>query len=159
MTAGRPTKYDPRYCEDIIDHMSMGGSIEGFGAYIGDKYKDRSLAVSKMTIFEWFKVHPEFLEAKEIGLSYSRKFYDDMGNSGMAGQLKRIVKEIYHPESGRKEVKYAAAYFNDKAWAMNMKNRFGWKDRTELEHSNPDGSMKPQVIITMPDNGKSIKNE
>lgn len=55
---GRPTKYKPEYCEDIIayfhDHQGFP-TIEGFAVYECDVDPD--------TIVNWTKNHPEFFGA------------------------------------------------------------------------------------------------
>ena len=51
---GRPSKYDPRYCEMVIEDMSKGYSLTAFAGLIG---------VNRDTIHEWTKEHPEFSEA------------------------------------------------------------------------------------------------
>ena len=51
MPAGRPSKYSPAYCEEIVNFCSEGGSITAFAGEIG---------VDRDTISEWAKVHPEF---------------------------------------------------------------------------------------------------
>jgi hypothetical protein len=61
--AGAPTKYREEYCQDVIDHMSGGGSIEAFGAYLTEKYEDKSLRVHRDTVNEWTHVHPLFSDA------------------------------------------------------------------------------------------------
>lgn len=153
---GALTKYNKKYCNDLIKHLKKGGSLESFGAYIGEQYGDE-YAVSPSTVFNWLEEFPDFLEAREIGLSYSRKFYEDVGNSGMTGQLRRIAKEVILP-NGKTEKHYAPASFNERVWTINMKNRFGFKDKMETEISNPDGSIMPNVTINIPSNGKEKKD-
>jgi hypothetical protein len=48
---GRPSKYDPAYCEQVVTFCAAGYSITGFAGSIG---------VDRDTISEWGKVHPEF---------------------------------------------------------------------------------------------------
>lgn len=54
---GRPTKYDPAYCEQIIACMARGYSKTAFAGEIG---------VSRDTVVEWAKVHDEFSVAVKI---------------------------------------------------------------------------------------------
>lgn len=55
---GRPSKYKPEYCQMIIDHMAEGASMTSFAAEID---------VSRETISEWGRVHPEFSVAIKKG--------------------------------------------------------------------------------------------
>lgn len=48
---GRPSKYDPAYCDMLVEHMSQGASATSFAAEID---------VARSTITEWAAVHPEF---------------------------------------------------------------------------------------------------
>lgn len=112
MPAGRPSAYDPAYCERLIDHMSQGLSFETFGAKIG---------VSKQTLYTWVKQHPEFLDAKEAATQLCQLFWEEMGISGaIAG----------------------SAGINASVWIFNMKNRFGWRDKRDVELTG----MKPTII-------------
>lgn len=65
MPAGRPTKYDKKYCDEIIDFMAEGGSVTEFAVEIG---------VSKSTVYLWADTHPEFSDAltraQEVGEAY-----------------------------------------------------------------------------------------
>lgn len=67
MAGGRPTKYKPEYCEDIIayfhDHQGFP-TIEGFAVYECDVNID--------TVYEWAKIHPEFSEAKKKAMSIQK---------------------------------------------------------------------------------------
>lgn len=74
MKEGRPTLYDPKYCQLIIDHMEQGLSKESFCGTIG---------VSKQTLYDWMKAHEEFLDAVHIGEEKSRLFWEKAGIKGM----------------------------------------------------------------------------
>lgn len=51
---GRPTKYEPRYCDMVIEDMGKGYSLTAFAGLIG---------VNRDTIHAWTKDHTEFSEA------------------------------------------------------------------------------------------------
>jgi hypothetical protein len=51
VTAGRPSKYDPSYCQAVIEAGKQGFSLTAFAGSIG---------VCRDTISEWMKVHDEF---------------------------------------------------------------------------------------------------
>lgn len=67
MTAGRPSKYDPIYCDAIIAFCQDGSSISSFAASIG---------VSRDTISEWGKVHEEFSAAVKAAKTAVAAWYD-----------------------------------------------------------------------------------
>ena len=48
---GRPSKYQPSYCGEVVDCGARGFSLTAFAGEIG---------VSRDTITEWMKVYPEF---------------------------------------------------------------------------------------------------
>ncbi|HXW71695.1 MAG TPA: hypothetical protein VEK34_09670 [Methylocella sp.] len=54
LPVGRPTKYDPRFCAEIIEFMGQGFSKTAFAGHIG---------VSHDAISDWAKRYPEFSEA------------------------------------------------------------------------------------------------
>jgi len=51
MPAGRPSKYDPKYCDEVIKVMGEGLSLTAFAGRIG---------VDRSTIDEWRNNFPEF---------------------------------------------------------------------------------------------------
>lgn len=51
---GRPTKYDDRYCADVVSFCAGGASLTAFAAHIG---------VDRSTITEWVDRHPAFSSA------------------------------------------------------------------------------------------------
>lgn len=109
---GRPTSYEPRYCSMLEDHMENGMSFESFSAKIG---------VHRDTLYEWVKVHPEFSDAKKKAHEKCLYFYEAAGVAGMMGKIKN---------------------FNTAAWCFNMKNRFQWTDRADINVND----MKPMII-------------
>lgn len=102
MAGGRPTKYKPEYCEQLIEHMSEGYSYESFAGVIG---------VAKDTIYQWEK-HQEFSDSKKIAFAKCNVFWERVAMDGM------------HDRN-----------FSAPVWIFNMKNRFGWKDKKEIDHS------------------------
>lgn len=60
MPAGRPSKYDPSYCEKVIEVMGEGLSLTAFAGCIG---------VDRSTITEWCSAHPEFSAACKRGMA------------------------------------------------------------------------------------------
>jgi hypothetical protein len=105
--AAKQTKYAPKYkpefVESLIDHMSEGYSIESFAGRIG---------VSRQSLYNWFKEHADFAEAKEIGLMKSLLHWEKLGRDGMW-----VTKE--------------GPNLNPTIWIANMNNRFGWSGKAK----------------------------
>jgi transposase len=57
---GRPTLYSPEYIDKAIEYMALGYSITAFAGHI---------RVSRETVYEWARVHPEFSDALKIARS------------------------------------------------------------------------------------------
>jgi hypothetical protein len=102
---GRPTDYKPEYCDMLIEHMSKGFSYESFAGLIG---------TCKQTIYTWEKANPEFLDAKNRAFSACNLFWEKLA----------IDNPYTHPKEGG---------LNTGLWIFNMKNRFKWTDRVEVE--------------------------
>jgi len=100
---GRPTKYKPQYCQELIDHMAQGLSYDCF--IPSDQY------VSTATLYVWEKEYPEFLEAKGMAFHKNRMFWEKVGADQATGAIQGSAT----------------------AYVFNMKNRFNWSDRREIK--------------------------
>jgi len=69
---GRPTKYEERFCEMLVKHMSEGLSFESFAAEV-NTHKD--------TLYEWKKVYEEFSDAHKRGITQNLSFWEKIGRS------------------------------------------------------------------------------
>lgn len=109
---GRPTNYKPEYCQLLIDHMASGLSYISFAA-VADCWEQ--------TLYDWEAAHPEFMEAKKIGMVRNRLFWEKLG-----------VTYITHTDSKFE----STPKLNSTVYIFNMKNRFPkeWRDRTEVKN-------------------------
>jgi len=75
MPAGRPSLYDPKYCDDVIRMGKEGFSVVEMAAEIG---------VSRNTLeTNWTEAHPEFLEAFTHAMQCSQAWWERAGRIGM----------------------------------------------------------------------------
>jgi lambda repressor-like predicted transcriptional regulator len=121
MPAGRPTVYDPAYCEKVIELGKLGMSVVEMAAEIG---------VSRNTLeTEWPKRYPEFLEAFTQAKVHSQAWWESMGR----------VNLIMPQGSGS---------FQASVWSRSMAARFpsDWREKQEQTIQGPDGG--PVSVIT-----------
>lgn len=118
---GRPTLYDPAYCERIVEHMKDGASALSFAAEVG---------VSRATINVWAEQHPEFLEALNAAKAACGAWWEKQGrkvaeNGGGNGQSSMI------------------------AFGLKNMGRDEWSDTTRITGGDPAAGDKPvQVNVT-----------
>lgn len=86
---GRPTKYKPEYCQQLIAHMKSGMSFESFGA-IPEVCAD--------TLYHWCTIHPEFSEAKKLGKVYELRFWETIARHSAMGMNLKIGNETMRPK-------------------------------------------------------------
>lgn len=108
--AGRPSKFKDEYCDMLIEHMSKGLSFDCFAGEV---------KVSIPTLYEWVNAYPEFSDAKSRGKALSMAFWEKAGIEG-----------LWHGGGNERD---RNPTFNSTVWVFSMKNRFGWRDRSE-EH-------------------------
>ncbi len=142
---GRPRKYKREFCDDIVVHMSEGGSFQAFTAFLGKKYGVKK-APGLTALKAYLEQYPDFQAAREYAEAMGRDFYDKVGNRGMVGQLKRVSKEEFeYDDNGKPRVKsreYVPTSFSSRTWNVMMKNRFGFRDR--VEHLGSISTTKPK---------------
>lgn len=78
-SVGRPTLYEPEYCQQLIDYMATGMSFESFAATLG---------VCRETLYDWKKRHPEFLHAHKVGIDRNLQFWESLGINMATGATK-----------------------------------------------------------------------
>jgi len=108
--------------ESVLSLYKKGASDVEIKAFI---YQERG-SFSNDLWDRWIKDEAEFSETIKMG---------------------RIISHAWWEKKGRKELDNKE--FSYTGWYMNMKNRFGWKDKTETEHS---GEIRQVSTFLLPDN-------
>ena len=100
---GRPTKYKPEFCQQLVIYMAQGYSARSFASQAG---------VDASQIDKWIAKYPDFHKAKKTGDALLEHFYTRMGLD--------LAQGVY-PKG------------NVAAWIYLTKNIIGWTDRTDLK--------------------------
>lgn len=98
---GRPTKYDPSFCDELDKYLSTTGkeqtslpTKQGFALWLG---------VDDETLLEWSKIYPEFSAAfKKLKQIQAKQLIDD-GIYGGKNINATIVKLLLQNNHGMKE--------------------------------------------------------
>ena len=108
MAGGRPSLYNPAYCERIIELGKIGMSVVEMAADIG--------VVRSTLEAEWPAAHPEFSEAFTLARQHSQAWWEAMGR----------VNLIMPPQSGT---------FQASVWSRSMAARFpaDWRESKAVE--------------------------
>ena len=111
---GRPSLYDPKYCEEVIALGRIGKSIEQIAA---------NLNVSLRVLYDWRDKHPEFLHALEDCKTYEQAWWEEQAAAYM----------VENKESDR---------LNATLWSRSMAARFPKKYRESVkqEITGADGA-------------------
>lgn len=116
MAAGRPTKYQAKYCKQAVEYMSEGYSAKAFAGSIG---------VSLATVYTWRDEHPEFLEALKTG------------QAGAADWWEKTLRQVARSGIGSAP----AAIFGVK-----NRSQEEWKDKHEVDHTSAGEPLKGITI-------------
>jgi len=73
------SKFELRYCEELVKHMMLGHSYVTIGAKLG---------VAPTTLFKWEDKYPEWKEAKELGMVCCQYTWEEILLSASKGEVK-----------------------------------------------------------------------
>lgn len=117
----------------VVQDMAKGYSFEAFAGLVG---------VSKETLYQWVKAHPDFADAKRRAFEVSRRFWEDAAVANLLNTSESGFDEMGNKVSRSKSL-------NSTAWIFNMKNRFGWRDRVEISAGDElEDTEKPYTGMT-----------
>lgn len=109
MPAGRPSKYNQAYCNEVIECLAQGHSVTAFAGQIG---------IARSTVFKWAEEHPEFSDALKVGQAKATAFWE------------RVLAKVASEGGGNA----TAAIFGLKNRAAD-----DWSDKTVTEHTGKGG--------------------
>lgn len=122
-TTGRPSKYHPALCDVAILFLAEGHSKHALAAICNVAYN---------TILDWEDKKPEFSEAVILGLTKSRRWWEDKG--------------LDQCSNGK---------FNDRVYALVMSNRFGYNSNKVSIDSRNEIKHKGEVKIDADPKGRA----
>lgn len=111
---GRPSLYDPKYCEEVVALGRIGKSIEQIAA---------NLNVSLRVLYDWRDKYPDFLHALEDAKTYEQAWWEEQAAAYM----------VENKESDR---------LNATLWSRSMAARFPkkYRESTKTEITGADGA-------------------
>lgn len=74
--AGRPSSYEPAFCDKVIEWGKQGKSKTWIAA---------TLECTRQTLENWASANPEFLDALTRAMLHSQLWWEDAGQNGMTG--------------------------------------------------------------------------
>lgn len=107
---GRPSKYRPEYCDEIIDLGKDGKSIAQMAAHFD---------VDKASVFRWAEEHEDFRTAFARAKTHSQKWWEDQAQKNLSDR--NFNAQLW--------LKSVASRFRD-----------DYTERTQTELSGPNGA-------------------
>lgn len=125
---GRPSLYDPAYCEKVIELGKLGKSTEAIGAMLG---------VGTATLYRWRDEHSEFREALDLAKDFELYWWEEQAQLHM----------LENKESDK---------LNASLWSRSMAARFPKKYRESVKQEITGADGAPllsgiQVTFVKPD--------
>lgn len=98
-------KYKAEFCKIAQEVLSKGESLAAICC---------ELDITRTTLYEWRDSIPEFKAAIEKGLQHAQRYWENLGNQGVTGEIER---------------------FGGAPWIFTMKNRFrdDYKEDKEIK--------------------------
>jgi transposase len=111
---GRPSLYDPAYCDKVIELGRIGKSVEQIASILN---------VSLRTMYSWRDAHEEFLHALDDAKTYEQAWWEEQAAAYM----------VENKESDR---------LNSTLWSRSMAARFPkkYRESTKQEITGADGA-------------------
>lgn len=120
-----PNKYDPAYCETVVEMGLRGKSKVQMAAAIG---------VSDQTLTNWREKHAEFAEAMHLAETCSQAWWEERGQDGLED------KNFNHAVWGR---------------TMGARFRRDWSEQYRHEVTGKDGAALVVKLVRFTDDGNS----
>jgi transposase len=125
---GRPSLYDPAFCDKVVELGRIGKSVEQISAILN---------VSLRTMYSWRDAHEEFLHALDDAKTYEQAWWEEQAAAYM----------VENKESDR---------LNASLWSRSMAARFPkkYRESTKTEITGADGApllSGIQVTFVKPD--------
>lgn len=147
---GRPSKYDPKYCQELEDFFDIDPYREVTDVYT---YKDgttketvkllpndmpfirdfaKKIGVNSDTLYEWAKHHPEFSDSLKAVKQLQEKILVINGLNGC---------------------------YNSTFAIFTAKNVIGWRDQTQIDHTTKGDKMPTPILanLNVPNNDGNKK--
>ena len=105
MTLGRPTLFDPSYCDKVVELGALGKSLEQISSNLG---------VSCRVLYDWRDKYPEFLRALEQAKEAEQTWWEDQAQAYM----------LEHKDGAK---------LNASIWSRSMAARFPKKYRESVK--------------------------
>ena len=125
---GRPSDYDPAYCDKVIELGALGKSYEQIASVLGVTYR---------TMLNWRDTYPDFFHAMEESKAREMAWWEDLAQTHM----------VEHKDGER---------LNPSLWSRSMSARFPnkYSDRIKQEITGENGApllTGIQVTFVKPD--------